>query len=228
MVLLVLIQIVIYAWSFLTWPIYFLIYRPWSKTSAFHRRRTTKVDEKKDQVTIQALPLPANRRGPRHQLLHRNVCTMDQVLKYGAETYANKKCLGVRRIREEIKEPGPNGKTFTKWVMESSYKWLTYKEVDKKSDNLGHGLQILGLKPRDKLVMYCDTKAEWMVTAMACFKFNYTLVTIYTNLGEEGVIYGINQTQANYVCTSQELLPKLVKVLDKVSCTTLSVSISQS
>lgn len=39
------------------------------------------------------------------------------------------------------------------------------------------GLQILGLKPRDKLVMYCDTKAEWMVTAMGCFKYNYTLGT---------------------------------------------------
>ena len=42
------------------------------------------------------------------------------------------------------------------------------------------------------------------------------LVTIYTNLGAEGVIYGINQTQSHYVCTSQELLPKLIKVLDKV------------
>ena len=51
---------------------------------------------------------------------------------------------------------------------------------------------------------------------MGCFKFNFTLVTIYTNLGEDGVVYGINQTQANYVCTSQELLPKLMKVLDKV------------
>ena len=75
---------------------------------------------------------------------------------------------------------------------------------------------MLGLKPKDKLVMYCDTKAEWMVTALGCFKFNYTMVTIYTNLGEDGVTYGIHQTQSNYVCTSQELLPKLIKVLDKV------------
>lgn len=78
------------------------------------------------------------------------------------------------------------------------------------------GLQLLGLKPRDKLVMYCDTKAEWMITAMGCFKYNYTLVTIYTNLGEDGVVYGINQTQAHYVVTSQELWPKLMKALDKV------------
>lgn len=75
---------------------------------------------------------------------------------------------------------------------------------------------MLGLKARDKLVMYCDTKAEWMISALGCFKFNFTLVTIYTNLGEDGVIYGINQTQAHYVCSSQELLPKLLKVIDRV------------
>lgn len=75
---------------------------------------------------------------------------------------------------------------------------------------------MLGLKSGDKLVMYCDTKAEWFVTALGCFQFNFTLVTIYTNLGKEGVIFGINQTEANYVCTSQELLPKLIKVLDQL------------
>ena len=73
------------------------------------------------------------------------------------------------------------------------------------------------MKARDKLVMYCDTKSEWMMTAIGCFKFNFSLVTIYTNLGEDGVTYGINQTEANYVCTSQELLPKLLSILDKVN-----------
>ena len=79
------------------------------------------------------------------------------------------------------------------------------------------GFQLLGLKSKDKLVMYCDTKAEWMITAIGCFKFNYTIATIYTSLGEDGIINGIHQTKSNYVCTSQELLPKLIKVLDKVS-----------
>ena len=64
--------------------------------------------------------------------------------------------------------------------------------------------------------MYCDTKEEWMVTALACFKFNFTVATLYTNLGEDGVIYGINQCEANFICTSQELLPKLIKIFDMV------------
>ena len=91
---------------------------------------------------------------------------------------------------------------------------LTISKIQNR--HVYRGLQMLGMKSRDKLVMYCDTKAEWMITAVGCFKFNFTLVTIYTNLGAEGVIYGINQTEANYICTSQELLPKLMKVLDKV------------
>jgi hypothetical protein len=36
-----------------------------------------------------------------------------------------------------------------------------------------------------------------------CFKYNFPVVTIYTNLGESGVQYGISQTQAEYVLVSQ-------------------------
>ena len=36
-----------------------------------------------------------------------------------------------------------------------------------------------------------------------CFKFNFPLVTIYTNLGESGVQYGISQTKAEHVLVSQ-------------------------
>ncbi len=38
---------------------------------------------------------------------------------------------------------------------------------------------------------------------LGCFKFNFPIVTIYTNLGESGVQYGISQTQAEYVLVSQ-------------------------
>ncbi len=144
---------------------------------------------------------------------------MDRAVKYIFEKHADKRCLGVRAILEEKKVPGPNGKEFTKLVQDTKYKWMSYTEVDQKATAIGRGLRLLGIQARDKLVMYCDTKAEWMITAIGCFKFNVTLVTIYTNLGEDGVAYGINQTQAGYVVTSQELLPKLIKILDKVGTT---------
>lgn len=213
-VLLFVVQGLVYLWTILTLPIYFLIYRPWQKTRGYRRKRAQRVEILKDQVTFRALANTQSR--VRQRLLDQNVRTMDQILKYSVEKHGKKNCLGTRRIIEERQVPGGNGKLFTKRIMEPKYTWMSYQDVDRKSSSIGRGLQILGMKSKDKLVMYCDTKAQWLMTAMGCFKFNFSLVTIYTNLGEDGVIYGINQTEANYVCTSQELLPKLVKVLDQV------------
>jgi len=214
MVLLLLIQLIVYTWSILTWPLYFLIYRPWTKTRKFHRKRAEQVGPvENDEVVYRTIPYNTR---VRKQIIDENLDTMDQVWNRGVLRHTTKRCLGTRRIIEEKKVPGPNDKKFTKLVMDPTFKWLNYNEVDQKSTYIGRGLQLMGLKPKDKLVMYCDTKAEWMVTALGCFKFNYTMVTIYTNLGEDGVTYGIHQTQSNYVCTSQELLPKLIKVLDKL------------
>ena len=39
------------------------------------------------------------------------------------------------------------------------------------------------------------------------------MVTLYTNLGEEAVIHGLNETGAELVITSHELLPKFRTIL---------------
>ena len=49
--------------------------------------------------------------------------------------------------------------------------------------------------------------------AQACFKQGFPLVTLYTNLGEDAVVFGVNQTQATHVITSHELLPKFRNIL---------------
>ena len=51
----------------------------------------------------------------------------------------------------------------------------------------------MGLRPGDKVMIYADTCAEWLITALACFKSSLTIVTIYTNLGRAGVSFSINQ-----------------------------------
>ena len=38
-------------------------------------------------------------------------------------------------------------------------------------------------------------------------------MTLYTNLGEDAVVHGLNQTQATHVITSHDLLPKFRGVL---------------
>ena len=54
------------------------------------------------------------------------------------------------------------------------------------------------------LLIYCTSIAG---------KNNLSVVTIYTNLGESGVIHGLQETQAEVVITSHELLPKFKEIL---------------
>merc|ERR1711936_558608 len=84
-----------------------------------------------------------------------------------------------------------------------------------KAEHFGKGLRELGIKPRDKIVLYANTCADWMVSAVAAFKHSLAVVTIYTNLGEEGVEHGISQTDTTATVVSQELLPTIMSVLPK-------------
>lgn len=40
--------------------------------------------------------------------------------------------------------------------------------------------------------MIAETRAEWLITAYACYKNNLTVVTIYTNLGK--LLEGVRET----------------------------------
>ena len=62
-------------------------------------------------------------------------------------------------------------------------------------------------------MVYANTCAEWMTSAIAAFKHSLAVVTIYTNLGEEAVVHGINQTKSTHVITTHDLLPKFKGIL---------------
>jgi len=56
----------------------------------------------------------------------------------------------------------PDGKAAEKVTLAPSYTWLSYDELAERSAAFGSGLVALtGLKPKEKLVLYADTRAEW-------------------------------------------------------------------
>ena len=59
-----------------------------------------------------------------------------------------------------------------------------------------------------KLSLSCHTSCH-----TSCFRQSVPVVTLYTNLGEDAVIHGINETGPETVITSHELLPKFRKIL---------------
>ena len=85
---------------------------------------------------------------------------------------------------------------------------MTYEEADSLADNFGRGLRVLGMKPLDNVCLFADTKAEWMISSQGCFKQGFTVVTLYTYLGDDAVKHGLCETEVETIITSSELLPK--------------------
>jgi long-chain acyl-CoA synthetase len=86
------------------------------------------------------------------------------------------------------------------------YEWLTYQETFDKITRISHGLLQFGVKPRSKLAIYCNTGPEWMTTSHACFGQAISVVTMYANLGDEAILFGLQDTKCEYIVTSGDLV----------------------
>lgn len=53
------------------------------------------------------------------------------------------------------------------------YKWRTYEDLNREAGHFGRGLRALGHMPKQNVVIFAETRAEWMVAAHACFKQNF-------------------------------------------------------
>ena len=131
-----------------------------------------------------------------------NLNTIAKVFDYSVKKYEEQDCLGTRKIIgiQQIVENDDNsddGKIFTKMILDNKYQWQSYREISQRVTNVSKGLTSIGLKATDKVLIYADTCAEWMITALACFKSSIIIVTLYTNLGNDGIIHGVNQVSTN-------------------------------
>lgn len=111
------------------------------------------------------------------------------MLNHAAKLYPLKRCLGTRTLLREDEEIQPNGQVFKKCTF-GEYKWRNYMNVHNSAINFGRGLRELGHMPGQNVVIFAESRAEWMIAAHGCFKQNFPIVTIYATLGDDGVIYG--------------------------------------
>ena len=138
--------------------------------------------------------------------------TVYSTFEYAVKVNGNRPALGEREVEATTKEVASDGREVEKLKL-GGYKWLTFNQAHARVKSIASGLvDLAGLKPQDKVIIYADTKRDWQLTAQACFRMNLTVVTIYATLGEEGVKHGINQTQATVVVCDGKLLKTLTKV----------------
>ena len=138
--------------------------------------------------------------------------TVYEVFEYAVRAHRYRKALGEREVLETTKETTRDGREVDK-VRLGEYRWMSFREASDRASAIASGLvDLAGLKPRDKVIIYADTKRDWQLVAQACFRMNLVVVTIYATLGEDGVRHGINQTKAAVVVCDGKLLKTLVKV----------------
>ncbi|KAM7399734.1 hypothetical protein PAMP_018982 [Pampus punctatissimus] len=127
--------------------------------------------------------------------LHPGVDTLDKMFEYAAKRFPERDCLGTREVISEEDEQQSNGKVFKKVVL-GKYLWLSYEETHSAASQLGSGLASLGQRPKNNIAIFCETRAEWLIAAQACFMYNFPLVTLYSTLGGPAIAHGLNEAQA--------------------------------
>lgn len=191
---------------------YTLIQRPAKTLQARNQDRaepTDPIQPGDTSVTYKPIPLPKTALVNEYEMS--NCTTMAEVWKWSVARYRSRKLLGTRDVLGEEDEIQSNGKAFRKLLL-GEYRWLNYEEVDQLVDNVGRGMRMLGIQPTQPVCLFADTRSEWFVTAQASFRHSFPVVTLYTNLGDEAIAHGINQTEVETVITSHELLPKFKNI----------------
>ena len=107
-----------------------------------------------------------------------------------AAKYKEKDCVGERAIVSHT----VTDKGFDKFEL-GEYSFISYSAWYARCEALGSGLASLPeLSHNCKVVIYADTQMLWMQSAFASRRQGYVVGTIYATLGEEGALYGINQS----------------------------------
>lgn len=209
--------------DFILLPVNYLVYkRPWE----VEIKKKHEVDAKNrflynaslTEVILKSPDPPMTCKNREELIAHMSpkIDTMAKVFEHASRKFGSKECLGTRKVLGARQQLGEGGKLLSKLLHEDKYTWQSYDDVSIRVDSVARGLLHLGVRPHDKVLIYADTCAEWLITALACFRSAFTVVTLYTNLGEEGVIYGVKQVNAEIIVTNQDLLPKVLKLRDRL------------
>ena len=51
------------------------------------------------------------------------------------------------------------------------YQWQTFTEVYERIKKVADGLALIGMKPKQKIAIFLETKAEWMIAIQVIVSF---------------------------------------------------------
>lgn len=200
---------IVRVYDILTYPLYYAVQRPWIKSRKFSEVRAVQEDPSDPYSSWVRV-------GERPKMIIEDCETIDQIMRKCIETYTDKRCMGFRKVLKEEYQPQPDGKVFLKKTLADDYTWLSYTQVGERIDCISRGLLLSGVKPGDKVIIFMETRMEWMMTAQALYRLGGCLATVYATLGDEGVCHVINEVESTHIVTSSDLLPKIHRLRSSI------------
>ena len=157
-ILINIISIISFIIDFITFPIWYIIQRPWTERSLMEKKHAVQVSSGKHEVTYRSLKkehpncIEAKQKG---------IDTMEKMLNLLRQKYATKPCIATRKIISMEHEKSPDtGKMWKKYNM-GDYHWITYDQMFKRALAFGRGIRDLQYPPGTKVVMYADTTGKY-------------------------------------------------------------------
>jgi len=208
-------QVVIFFYDVITYPIYHALSQPWRRDKKVMLTTPGQymVKESSEEVHFKR-DLTNDNDTYKDIIVNKKVDTVTKAFRYAVTKHSSKQCLGTREVLGEEDEIQEDGKVFKKLLL-GEYKWISYDQAQLISTQFGKGLIELGQEPRTAISIFAETRAEWIMSALGAFSQSLHVSTLYTNLGDDAIIHGINETEVNLVVTSHELMPKFRTMLEK-------------
>ncbi|KAG0323457.1 Long-chain-fatty-acid--CoA ligase 6 [Dissophora globulifera] len=97
--------------------------------------------------------------------------------------------LGSRRVVDGILQP---------------YEWMSYSQVQERVTHFGAGLAHLGLAANSNFGIFSINRAEWTMSELAGYMYNYTSVPLYDTLGVSAIEFIVNQTEMTTIIASPD------------------------
>jgi len=218
-VVLILVQIVVFFYDLVTYPVYRMLDKMYMKSKGQDKEksggvpRPVQVIQSSEEVRWKRDKTSDNSEY-KEIIVDNKVDTITKAFDFAVNKYGEKQCLGTREVLGEDDEIQTDGKIFKKLSL-GDYKWITYNQTHRISNAFGKGLRELNQEPGQRIAIYAETRAEWIMSAYGAFSQSLVVTTLYTNLGDEAIIHGLNETEVKLVVTSHELLPKFRSMLEK-------------
>ncbi|XP_010532962.1 PREDICTED: long chain acyl-CoA synthetase 8 [Tarenaya hassleriana] len=131
--------------------------------------------------------------------------TMAALFELSCKKHSRDRFIGTRKFINKEFVTASDGRKFEKLHL-GEYQWQTYGQVFDRVCNFASGLVNFGHDVDTRIAIFSDTRAEWFLAFQGCFRQGVTVVTIYASLGEEALIYSLNETQVStLICDSKQL-----------------------